>query len=147
MAVADVVTVMALDQYVEDNPAFDRDRLRVVKIDVQGFETEVMLGAARLLASMPKRTAMFLEFDPQLLREQSAGACAALLDIIASMKRTVFAIRRPIRRLERVSVEQLRESASSLHSPSVDLILVDPDQVSELRAAVPWASRMLTNWR
>jgi FkbM family methyltransferase len=141
------VKVIALDEYIDDHPQFDRERLRVVKIDVQGFEAEVLLGAARLLASLSKRTIVFLEFDPSLLNEQGSDACTALLDIIAQLERVIFAIRRPIRHLQRVSIEDLRASARSQHSPSTDLILVSPDRVAELRSAVPWLSRMITQWR
>lgn len=141
------VTVMALDEYIDEQPQFDRELLRVVKIDVQGFEAEVLLGAARLLASLSKRTVVFLEFDPCLLNEHDSGACTALLDIIAHLEYVIFAIRRPIRRLQRVSVDALRASARFLDSAATDLILVSPESLAELRSAVPWPSRLITSWR
>lgn len=143
--VGERVLVVAIDDYLAKALDFAVDRLRVIKIDVQGFEREVLLGAKRLLAQLPTRTIVFLEFDPQLLLENDAGACADLIDLMESMQRRIFRICRPVWRVKRMAIDALRAAAQAGKSESADLILLHPDHLQDLRRALPWVPRLLSS--
>jgi FkbM family methyltransferase len=142
------VRVETLDNVLESSGEFDIDRLRVIKIDVQGFEAEVLKGSTRLLSRLPARTLMFLEFEPSLLRDASPSACEELIDMIASIGRNIFQICRPLRKLRKLSVLDLAQFVEQ-GDTSADLVIVHCSQISALRSALPLLPRILSlrEWR
>jgi len=138
------IRVVALDDYLAQSPHFDLDKLRVVKIDVQGFENEVLQGASGLLSSLPRRAIIFIEFDPVLLRDNDPAACGKLIDALLSLRREVFAISRPIWRLKRLSATDLQDAASPGLSRCFDLVVAHPESFDELRKALPGIPRILS---
>jgi FkbM family methyltransferase len=139
------VRVRSLDDYLDASTRFQLERLRILKIDVQGFEAEVMQGAGKLLARLPERAFLFIEFDPALLNECDNGACESLLNQLAAMNRNIYALMRPIRRLRSMSIGELRERIAGSRN-SVDLILAHPNRVAELMRAQPIASQWLSRF-
>lgn len=138
------VRVLALDRYLAQSSLFNLSQLRVIKIDVQGFENEVLLGASELLSNLPRRTILFIEFDPVLLREHDVASCDALIDVLHSLRRELFALARPVWRLIKVDSEQLRRAAYPGRSHCFDLLVVHPDSLSELCKALPLVPRILS---
>jgi FkbM family methyltransferase len=138
------IPVVALDEYLAQRREFDVAKLRIIKIDVQGFEREVLLGAQRLLSALPAQTICFIEFDPILLRDNDPAACGALIDNIASMRREIFAIVRPIWRVKKLTISKLRQAARPERSYSFDLILVHRERLRDLRRALPIVPRLLS---
>jgi FkbM family methyltransferase len=137
------VPVRSLDDYLDASNRFQLERLRVLKIDVQGFEAEVMQGAGKLLAAMPERAFLFIEFDPALLNECNSEACGSVLTQLAAMHRKIYALMRPVRRLRSTSIDELRDRISGSQG-SVDLILAHPNRVAELMRTQPMASQWLS---
>jgi hypothetical protein len=72
--VADVPTI-SLDDYVEQTGA----RPTCLKIDVEGFECEVLAGARKTLASKPS---IFIEIHPEHI-PMYGGSIEFLLDVLA----------------------------------------------------------------
>lgn len=139
------VVVLSLDAYLRESATFDIARLRVLKIDVQGFEYEVLLGARALLSSLPRRAMIFLEFDPALLGESSPGACEGLIDLCSTLDREFYAIARPLWRIYRVGPDELRRCASREPQVGHDLILAHRDSIRDLSAAMPFLPRILSS--
>ena len=98
------VRVVGLDKYLADRSDFDLERLRILKIDVQGFEAEVFRGAQDLLTRLPTQTVIFVGFDPVLLRETGNDECDAMIEVVESLRRMIFAIARPIWRLVKIEI-------------------------------------------
>jgi FkbM family methyltransferase len=142
--IADSIHVLSLDGYLAGTRFFDINKLRVIKIDVQGFEYEVLRGASDLLANIPSRTFLFIEFDPILLRDCDTGACNALVRTLASLHREIYALIRPIWRLKKLQIKNLEEAGRPSVNRSFDLILAHRDSVSDLRRAMPTVSRFLS---
>ena len=140
---ADSVNIETLDEVLEGMALFDIDRLRIIKIDVQGFEAEVLKGSARLLSRLPERTIIFLEFEPSLLRDNSQTACQEVIELIASMDRDIFQICRPLRRLRKLAVSDLRGLAASKDA-TADLIIAHRSQLGDLRSTLPLIPRLLS---
>lgn len=67
------VPVVPLDLYVREQAL---DRIDLIKIDVEGFEMNVLLGADATLARF--RPVLFLELSDDNLREQGSSAAALL---------------------------------------------------------------------
>jgi FkbM family methyltransferase len=139
----DSVSIETLDEVLEAMPLFDLDKLRIIKIDVQGFEAEVLKGSARLLSRLPQRAIIFLEFEPSLLRDNSQTACQEVIELIASLDRDVFQICRPLRRLRKMEASDLRGLAASKDA-SADLIIVHRSQREALRSTLPLIPRLLS---
>lgn len=138
------VPVVALDDFLAEEPEFSLTKLRVLKMDVQGFEWEVLAGARRLFESLPTRTVCFVEFDPALLNECSPDACKSFIAALGELERVVFAIGRPVWRLRRMSPDRLRAAAALTPPASFDLIVAHPSAVPELRRALPLVSRLIS---
>jgi FkbM family methyltransferase len=145
---ADTVRIETLDSLLERTERFDIDRLRVIKIDVQGFEADVLKGAAQLLSRLPARVLIFLEFEPSLLRDNSPSSCQDLIDLVASIRRDVFQICRPLRRVRRLAVSDLVDFEQAGNA-SADLIIAHHSQVGDLRSTLPMIPRLLSHreWR
>ena len=141
---ADTVRVETLDSLLEQTERFDIHKLRVIKIDVQGFEADVLKGAAHLLTRLPARAVIFLEFEPSLLRDNSQSSCQDLIDLIASIHRDVFQICRPLRRLRRLTMSDLAEFAKA-ENASADLIIAHHSQAHDLRSTLPMIPRLLSH--
>ena len=142
---ANEVAVVALDEYLATQPSFSLAKLRVLKMDVQGFEWDVLAGAQKLLASLPERTVCFVEFDPALLRECSHEACERFVAAIGSLNRDIFAIGRPLWRLRRKFTADLIAAAEPQSPACFDLIIAHRSAVGDLRAALPLVPRMLSS--
>jgi len=140
---ADSVSIETLDDVLAGMPLFDLDKLRIIKIDVQGFEAEVLKGSGHLLSRLPQRTIIFLEFEPLLLRDNSQTACQEVIELIASTNRDIFQICRPLRRLRKLAVSDLRALAASREA-SADLIIVHRSQLDGLRSTLPLIPRFLS---
>lgn len=140
----DEIQVVALDSYLETEREFDLGRLRIVKLDVQGFEYEVLCGAARVLRELPARAILFIEFDPSLLQETAEEACTGLIETLASLNRQIFAIERPLWRLRGMTIADLSKAARPGASKSFDLIVVHNDFVADLGRAMPVLPRLLS---
>lgn len=138
------VRVVALDDYLSASKIFRLDKLRIIKIDVQGFENEVLMGARRLLLSLSPRTIVFIEFDPQLLADSSATACQELVETLLSLRREIFAISRPIWRLRRLSAKDLLGASRSGTGRCFDLVIVHPSSLQDVRRALPAIPRLLS---
>ncbi|HEY4366948.1 MAG TPA: FkbM family methyltransferase [Steroidobacteraceae bacterium] len=138
------VRVVALDDYLARSPQFDLARLRILKLDVQGFEHEVLSGAKDLLGDLPRRAVCFVEFDPQLLADNAASACEGFIDAVASLGRRMFVIRRPIWRLQAVSVDDLRAAADPRTSNCYDLVIAHDEALGDLQRALPLIPRLLS---
>lgn len=140
------VAVAALDDYLASNPRFDISRLRILKMDVQGFEHEVLLGAQRLLAALPTRTVCFVEFDPVLLADNSDRACHGFIDALAALSRRILMISRPVWCLREISIDRLRYVADRLPAACYDLIVAHDSALPDLRRALPLVPRWLSSW-
>jgi FkbM family methyltransferase len=140
---AGTVRIETLDGVLERQAPFEVHKLRIIKIDVQGFEAEVLKGSTRLLSKLPERTIIFLEFEPLLLKDNSKSACRDLIDLIASVDRAIFQICRPVRRLRRLAVADLVGFAADGNS-AADLIIAHRSQFGDLRAAMPFFPRFLS---
>ena len=138
----DEISVVALDDYLAGQEAFRLERLRILKMDVQGFEYEVFSGARRLLQSLPTATVCFIEFDPALLKENGADACEGLLECIESLGRSVFAIRRPVWHLKKMTVDDLRRAIAP--DACFDLVIAHDDALADLRGTLPLVPRLLS---
>jgi len=136
------ISVIALDDYLPAQEAFRLERLRILKMDVQGFEYEVFMGARRLLRSLPPATVCFIEFDPTLLKENGTGACEGLLECIEALDRSVFAIRRPVWHLRSMSIDDLRRAVTE--DECFDLVVVHDEAFADLRRALPLVPRLLS---
>lgn len=140
------VAVGTLDDYLADSRHFDLSRLRVLKMDVQGFEHEVLLGAGRLLTSLPERTVCFIEFDPVLLADQSDLACRGFIDAIAALSRRILMICRPIWSLREITVDDLRSADTLAPNACYDLIVTHESTLQDLNSALPLIPRLLSSW-
>ncbi len=138
------IPVIALDAYLSGHPHLRLNRLRIIKIDVQGFENEVLLGARQLLAGLPDRTILFIEFDPALLREQDPTALLALIDALESLGRNILEISRPLWRLKKVRPEELRSAAKGAGGRSLDLVVVHAESIADVYGALPGVPRFLS---
>jgi len=139
------VPVLALDKYLAQSAAFDLGRLRIIKIDVQGFESEVLKGARDLFSRLPTRTLCFIEFDPLLLHDCSPDACNCLISILSSLGREILALTRPIWRLTKFTIKELQEAANPGAERAFDLIIAHSDSLSDLRGALPIIPRLLSS--
>jgi FkbM family methyltransferase len=144
--VAGSVRIETLDDVLGQLEGFDIRKLRVIKIDVQGFEAEVLKGAKGLLSELPERAFIFLEFEPLLLKDNSKSACADLIDLIAATRREVFQLCRPIRKLRRCTTDDLLNFAEG-GDGSADLVIAHRSQLSALRSTLPLGSRLLSHWQ
>jgi FkbM family methyltransferase len=138
------VRVIALDQYLADNRDFDLERLRVLKVDVQGFEAEVLRGARKLLSHLPTQTVLFIEFDPVLLNESGTGECDEIIEMVGSLRRKIFAIARPIWRLVNLDIDKLKNATARGSYRSFDLVIAHPESLRQLRQSLPAVSRLLS---
>lgn len=80
------VPVLALDAWVEAHlwPA-DVQRIWLIKMDVQGYETRVMEGAKALLASLPLTAWVVAEHDPTLMAGSGVTDTTADIAFMASL--------------------------------------------------------------
>jgi FkbM family methyltransferase len=130
------VVVERLDSLLEQCPPeqFDRHRLRVIKIDTQGAEVMILNGAVDLLATLPGRCALLVEFAPNLLATHGPDQVEAFIELLASLKRSMFSLRRAS--IRPVDADWLRKLATKLRPLgdewAVD-ILVAPDIGTDLR--------------
>lgn len=141
----DDVRVIALDDYLASNRQFDLARLRILKMDVQGFEHEVLSGAKGLLAQLPRSTVCFMEFDPKLLADHAPDACEGFVHALSLLERRMFAICRPIWRLRAVSVGDLRAAAQPHAAHCYDLVIAHDEALDDLRQALPLIPRLLSS--
>ncbi|MGA2776333.1 MAG: FkbM family methyltransferase [Steroidobacteraceae bacterium] len=141
---ANDIAVEKLDDALRDVDAFNMERLRIIKIDVQGYEADVLRGATRLLQTLPKRAIIFIEFDPELLRANHSSSCDSLLEILSSLDLNILQICRPFWRLRRLTIADLRASAVG-GCESRDLILAHHSQMHALRLALPSVPRALSS--
>jgi FkbM family methyltransferase len=138
------VSVVSLDTYLAGSRDFKLEKLRVLKIDVQGFEAEVLRGARELLSRLSPYTVIFIEFEPALLKGNGPNECNTMIEIILSTRREVFAIARPLWRLVRVDLEDLQNTNKVGLRRSHDLVVAHPDSVSQLNRAMPGISRLMS---
>jgi FkbM family methyltransferase len=141
---SEAVQVLALDSYLAEAALFDVNRLRIVKIDVQGFENEVLGGAHQLLSHLPRRTLCFIEFDPVLLRACAPDACANLIHKLCALDREMYALSRPVWRLIKLTRGDLEDAAKPEANRSFDLIVAHAESLNELRRALPIIPRLLS---
>ena len=87
------VSVETLDDFVERS-AIDLRSLRVIKIDTQGAEAMILRGAAKTLERLPKRTALLVEFAPNLLAAHGPGEVESFIETLTGLRRTVYTLRR-----------------------------------------------------
>lgn len=139
------VSVVSLDEYLHGQPHFALEKLRILKMDVQGFEWDVLCGAQRLLRALPDRTACFMEFDPLLLRECSDDACNGFIDVVARLQRNVFAIGRPLWRLRRMFADDLVAAATFEQAKCFDLVIAHDAALADLREGLPFIPRLLSS--
>lgn len=139
------IRVAALDDYLANNPQFDVARLRIVKMDVQGFEHEVLCGARNLLANLPRSAVCFVEFDPRLLADHAQNACEGFIDALASLGRRMFVIRRPIWRLQALSIDDLRAVSDPRAGQCHDLVIAHDAALPDLHRALPLIPRLLSS--
>ena len=136
------IAVESLDDLIERIPQFDLARLRIIKIDVQGFEADVLSGARRLLSRLPERTLLFVEFDPLLLRDNHPASCEEMITLMGSINREIFKICRPLWRLRRLGAGDLERLA--LTGGMSDLIVAHESQIHCLREVLPLIPRILS---
>lgn len=79
------VSVRVLDEFLEEAGITGVD---LVKIDVEGFEMNVLRGATRLLREM--RPVLFIELDDQNLRDQNASAS----ELVSLLQSHAYSVRR-----------------------------------------------------
>ena len=139
------ISIVALDDYLAGNPHFDLARLRILKMDVQGFEHEVLCGARSLLANLPRSAVCFIEFDPKLLADHSADACDGFIEALAALNRRMYAICRPVWRLRALSIADLHSAAHSQTARCHDLVIAHEDALPDLQRALPPIPRMLSS--
>jgi FkbM family methyltransferase len=72
------VPVVSLDGFFAPRPA-DAGRVRAVKVDVEGFEVNVLRGAARLLAAARPYLAIDIHSDPFTAGVTTEAACRELV--------------------------------------------------------------------
>ncbi|MBI5316145.1 MAG: FkbM family methyltransferase [Nitrospirae bacterium] len=140
------VGIVPLDDYLAQANIFNIARLRVVKLDVQGFEHEVLAGGRQLFSNLPHRTLCFIEFDPVLLSDHCSGSCSEFVEMLENMQRDIFAIRRPLWRLQKLSIKDLHQECLKTNSKSQDLLIAHRDCASDLHRALPLIPRFLTWW-
>jgi FkbM family methyltransferase len=139
------IAVMALDNYLQASSRFDIARLRIVKMDVQGFEHEVLCGARSLLTNLPRGTVCFIEFDPKMLADHAGGACEGFIQTLAALGRRLFVIRRPVWRLQALSIGDLRTAADPRAQQCYDLVVAHDEALPDLRRALPLIPRLLSS--
>jgi FkbM family methyltransferase len=142
---ANHIQIVALDDYLANNPRFDLARLRIVKMDVQGFEHEVLHGARNLLANLPRRAVCFIEYDPKLLADHAPSACEGFIEALASLGRRMFVIHRPIWRLQAVSIADLRAASDPRTAHCYDLVIAHDQALPDLHRALPLIPRLLSS--
>jgi FkbM family methyltransferase len=145
VAVGGEVRVAALDDYLANNTQFDVARLRIVKMDVQGFEHEVLCGARNLLRNLARSAVCFIEFDPVLLTDHAPNACEGFIQTLAGMQRRLFVIRRPIWRLQALSIDELRAAADPRAAQCYDLVVAHDQALPDLHRALPLIPRLLSS--
>lgn len=79
------VAVRVLDDFLEEAQI---TRVDLVKIDVEGFEMNVLRGAQRLLSEM--RPVLFIELDDLNLRDQGASAC----ELVSLLRENLYSVLR-----------------------------------------------------
>lgn len=72
------VEVLTLDEFVDENRV---EKISLIKIDVEGFEMEVLKGASDVLKR--DKPTLFVEIDDQFLARQQSSA-AAIFDLLAA---------------------------------------------------------------
>ncbi len=72
----------------------DLERLRVVKIDTQGAEVMILNGAQNLLANLHPRTAILVEYAPNLLAAHGPDAVEQFISLVTGVGRDIYTLRR-----------------------------------------------------
>jgi FkbM family methyltransferase len=83
--VRQMVEMTRLDDVLPDQ---ESNRIRFIKMDVQGSEYHVLKGAERFLSNQAKNLVILIEYDPELLRETSTDP----VDLIALISRLGFRV-------------------------------------------------------
>jgi FkbM family methyltransferase len=80
----ETIDVITLDDYVSD---FSLDRLDLIKIDVEGFEFNVLKGAEKTITKF--KPALFIELDDNNLKDQQSSA-KDLVEFLIGMGYEIF---------------------------------------------------------
>jgi FkbM family methyltransferase len=112
----------------------DLDRLRVIKIDTQGAENMIVRGAPKLFTSLPARTAVLIEFAPNLLAAHGPSEVDAFIRFVTGLGRPLWTLRRAS--IAATDGDRLRRLATKLQPLgdewAVD-VLIAPDSAVDQR--------------
>ncbi len=140
------VKVDTLDDFVERS-AIDLSALRVIKIDTQGAEAMILGGAAQTLQRLPKRTALLVEFAPNLLATHGPHEVESFIRTITGLGRKIYTLRRAS--MVPTNETRLRRLAAKLapHGDewAVDL-LVCPDVAVDRRRLIRFRPPRPMRW-
>lgn len=104
------VRVITLDSILAES------HCRVLKIDVEGYEAEVIRGASRLLAER-RADALLMELNPSAL-ERAGSSSAELLDILAEHGYRIHAVSKNGRFERGADLDGIAEFADAIFLPS-----------------------------
>jgi FkbM family methyltransferase len=111
------VKLTSLDSFAKQRKLLSK--VDVLKIDVEGFDGNVIMGAQELIAK--SAPTMFVEFIPALL-EGSGFKLSELDDLLFSKYKYVFSINEPRNEMRELSTKDVRNSKNYLN---INLILTN----------------------
>jgi FkbM family methyltransferase len=114
------VPVDTLDHLVASG-GVDLARARIVKIDTQGAEAMVLRGAQHTLARLSEQCALFIEFSPNLLRQQPHGSAEHFLSLLGTMARDIYVVNAHFRTIHPIRQNELHEFAAACAQASEDV--------------------------
>lgn len=124
------VPVDTLDRLVAFH-GLDLGRTQIVKIDTQGAELMVFKGAQNTFAGLSERSAIFVEFSPNLLRKHTQDSPEGFIRMLEFLSRNIYVIDRRCRTIHPIRPNELRKFAAECEGAfddlGLDLILAPRD--------------------
>jgi hypothetical protein len=100
---------------------------QIVRIDTQGAELMVFKGAQNTFAGLSERSAIFVEFSPNLLRKHTQDSPEGFIGMLDFLSRDIYVIGRRCRTIRPITPNELRkfaaESEGFFDDLALDLIL------------------------
>jgi FkbM family methyltransferase len=113
------IKIETLDSILDRRPHLLK-AIKVLKVDVQGAEYAVFLGARKTLNSPDVDMAIFVEFSPNLLRIHDRDEPDKLIELLEGLGRNMYIISSRWRTAARCDSNQLRAYASSVEGQNSD---------------------------
>lgn len=107
-----MVDMMTLDNFCKEQ---NINKVDFIKMDVEGYEVEIIKGMRKTLEIMSKNSMLFIEIHPKAIKGRKP--IFEMLDIVESYGFTIDTIQNPTIKIK--SFEELKRSFNNIHCPRV----------------------------